>query len=342
MSVQPEEGMTENIDVGIHTNEGSGTARIYEDAAPYSPASKNTKSTSTRLDGVGNLLYHVHSTHCKSILCAKEETSLQFYEHVVIATAISRLWCFPKSCQVNVIPRFKIVDATFSLGPRKVPLLVWLLLAAALALIITGATFGGCRSCEDEWVDTGSQYDYYGSYESSGYYTSSGCHSSSGTCASLVIGVVLAAILVPILLIIPCIWKWHYVYLDVKTHSPNWFSSGAVTYAYRFKKMGFDHSTDDKAVFDEFYLVDYVYGSFNKGGNDTMSEAHLLSHFHHVSLATPIVPIHADNSVCDIVLPAVGVNHRNKHGRSNQEDAMATAVPGSIHPSFFAPKRIDV
>lgn len=30
----------------------------------------------------GNLLYHIHSTYFKPILFAKEETSLQFYDHV--------------------------------------------------------------------------------------------------------------------------------------------------------------------------------------------------------------------------------------------------------------------
>ena len=52
--------------------------------------------------------------------------------------------------------------------------------------------------------------------------------------------------------------------------------------------MGFDHATDDKATFDEFYLVEYVYGSFQKGGTDMMNEAHLLSHFDHVNLSAPI------------------------------------------------------
>ena len=43
------------------------------------------------LEATGNLLFHIHSTYFKPILFAKEETSLQFYEHVGMSTHM--LWC---------------------------------------------------------------------------------------------------------------------------------------------------------------------------------------------------------------------------------------------------------
>ena len=47
----------------------------------------NSAKVNSREDGLGNLLFHMHSVHINSILFAKEETSLQFYEHVGEYTA---------------------------------------------------------------------------------------------------------------------------------------------------------------------------------------------------------------------------------------------------------------
>lgn len=123
----------------------------------------------------------------------------------------------------------------------------------------------------------------------------------------------------------------------------SWFNfSNFDSYAFRFKKVGFDHSTDDNAIFDEFYLVDYVYGSFAKMGDEVMTEAHLLSHFHHVNLASSIAPHHADQSIREIVelapLQEVGAMRRKKHGDKGQKE---TAAVGA-RPTFFAPRSIEV
>ena len=125
----------------------------------------------------------------------------------------------------------------------------------------------------------------------------------------------------------------HYVYLDVKTKNKcGWACLRRFkTYTFRFKKVDFDHTTDDKAIFDEFYLVDYIYGSFSKGGDDVMNEAHLLNHFNHASLANPITPLHADNSVRDIVSPALGTIRRK-----NETTAVGT------RPSYFHPTSTEM
>ncbi len=68
-------------------------------------------------------------------------------------------------------------------------------------------------------------------------------------------------------------------------------------HTFGFKKMGFDHATNQQATFDQYYLVECVYGSLAHAANDVTNEAHLLSHFNHAALCTPIVPIHADNTV---------------------------------------------
>ncbi len=76
--------------------------------------------------------------------------------------------------------------------------------------------------------------------------------------------------------------------------------------------MGFDHATDEKATFDQYYLVEYVYGSLAHAGNVVTNEAHLLSHYSHAALCTPIIPIHADNYVDDHPLPSL-LQRRNNH-----------------------------
>jgi len=261
-----------------------------------------TANNDTTLEeGLGSLLYHVHSTHIKNLLCATETTSLQFYEHMVVATVTSQLWCFPKKYHVHVIPRFKIVNAAFSLGPRSIPWVVYLFLIAAMILIIIGAVMGGCSKCKDS-DGSSSSYSYY----SSSFYDSD-CD-SSGACACLVIGCLL---LIPVILLVlvPLIWKWHFIYLDVKSPSTRFFNFGGITsYSFRFKKIGFDMRANNQASFDEFYLIEYVFGSLGKAGNTVTSEAHLLSHFSHAALATPIVPIHADNTVRDLLVN--GLKHR--------------------------------
>lgn len=256
-------------------NEPIKNAQVYNDVTSLSPAfvnSNNTLSTGASTVGIGSILYHLYSTHYKSILFATETTSLQFYDHVVIATLTTQLWCFPKQCQSIVIPRFKIVNAAFTLGPKSIPMAFWVLLLTSLILIIIGVVDGGCSD------------DYY---------------SSSGSCAAVVIGSLLLVIPIPLLLLVPCLIKHQYIYLDVRTPRTkifHWFGIGGITtYAYRFKKVGFDHSTDDKAAFDQFYLIDYVYGSLGKGGNEVTSEAHLLSHYSYATLANPILPIEANN-----------------------------------------------
>ena len=164
MSVQPNKSVEANVSGAI-----------------YNDVEINSAKVDSREDSLGNLLFHMHSVHLKPILFAKEETSLQFYEHVgeyttafvvslsitkdtvltsiipVIATIIHQLWCFPKKVRTYVIPRFKIVDAYFTLGPRRLSWLFWLLLVLSVCFIAFGAIAGGCK-CE-------TYSSYYSSYK---------------------------------------------------------------------------------------------------------------------------------------------------------------------------------
>ena len=54
------------------------------------------------------------------------------------------------------------------------------------------------------------------------------------------------------------------------------------------QKIGFKHSADDKATFDQFYLMDYVCKPFGKQSAEDMYEYHVFSHFNHAGLAAPI------------------------------------------------------
>lgn len=56
------------------------------------------------IDGIGKFLFQMHSVHYAPPLFAKEETSLQFYEHVV------SIICTKKSVQIfSHNPKLKIV-----------------------------------------------------------------------------------------------------------------------------------------------------------------------------------------------------------------------------------------
>ena len=112
MSVQPNKSMEADV-----------SEAIYDDEINYA-------KIDPRVDSLGNLLFHMHSVHFKPILFAKEETSLQFYEHVgecaafvvclsitkdvvlisipVVATVIHQLWCFPKKVETRVIQGSKL------------------------------------------------------------------------------------------------------------------------------------------------------------------------------------------------------------------------------------------
>ena len=212
----------------------------------------------------------------------------------MIATVTTQLWCFPERVKVFVIPRFKIVDVAFSLGPRSVPAIAKFIMLIGIILAILGGAYGGCGSCPE--------YSYYS------------CAYNAGSCAMLVIGILLLLIPVPLLILLHFIRKHHYIYLDVKT-SPRYICGfgGVASYTFRFKKKGFDHATNKQATFDQYYLVEYVYGSLAKAGDVVTNDAHLLSHFHHAALCTPIVPIHADNTVNGHAVPSI-LQRRNNHG----------------------------
>ena len=68
MSIQPSKDKSDKPDINstIYGNRNDTTS----------------SKTPARIDGLGNLLFRMHSVHLKPILFAKEETSLQFYEHV--------------------------------------------------------------------------------------------------------------------------------------------------------------------------------------------------------------------------------------------------------------------
>jgi hypothetical protein len=102
----------------------------------------------------------------------------------------TKLWCFPKSMKTEVIPRYKIVDATFTYGPKNIPWPVYFLLLLGMLLVIIGLSLGGCR-------ESHSYYDYY--YDSS--------YSYAGACASSVLGFLVLLIPLPALLLVPCCFK---------------------------------------------------------------------------------------------------------------------------------------
>lgn len=261
--------------------EAGESLQLQTEDASLSPAVVGSEKSKGNL---GDLLYGVHSKHFTSVFGRREETDLKFYEHAVVATHTSQLCCLPKSYEVNVIPRFKIVDATITLGPRSIPKFLCFIIVVIAALLITFGTMnGGCdKAC------------YWGE-----------CYQDSGACASLTIGALMISVLLPLIILIPWLLKWQYIYFDVRkpASATSFFNRGGIiTYAFRLKKTGSDVRSD-VVFFDQSFVLNYVYGSLSLGGNQTTNEAHLLSHFNNASLATPIMPVYADKTVGELVVP---------------------------------------
>lgn len=126
------------------------------------------------------------------------------------------------------IPRFKIVDSSFTLGPRKISSIVWFLLLLSIIFIIIGAALGGCKPyCTSSQVVAAAAQAVEGSIDS--FYESilgsggsneedsiindlsaslpSNCTETSGSCPWLVIGCLMLVIPVPILLLSPWFFK---------------------------------------------------------------------------------------------------------------------------------------
>lgn len=236
------------------------------------------------LDGLGNLLFEMHSTMYAAPLFKKLETSLQFYEHVVKATVSRKLWCFPERSETVIIPRFKIVDCAFTLGPRFA-FFLWLIMLLSIILISIGTAVGGCKNTMT------TTYEGY-SYFSDSYYPTTITFYNSGACASLVIGYLMLVFCAIAFVLILFFYKLNYVRLDTvaaKKRGPfALFDRSIRSYDYCFKKIGFKHSAYDKAIFDQFYIMDYVCKPFGKQSTEDMYEYHVFSHFNHVGLADPI------------------------------------------------------
>jgi len=265
--------------------------------------------------GLGSLLYNVHSKYYTSIFGSKEETDLKFYEHAVVTTRTTQMCCLPKSYEITVIPRFKIVDASITLGPRSIPrLLTFLIVVVAAVLISVGSMNGGCG----EDCSFGHCYD-----------------SGSGPCACVVIGSLMLSILIPLIILIPWLLKWQYIYFDVRkpataTHFFN--RSGVVTYAYRLKKTA-GAVASDVVFFDQNFVLNYAYGALSLGGNQTTNEAHILSHFNNANLATPIMPIYADKTVGEFVVPKLLQRKPHKGDLNFVDHAPATPPLTPVAPS---------
>mmetsp|Transcript_5764 Transcript_5764/g.11776 ORF Transcript_5764/g.11776 Transcript_5764/m.11776 type:complete len:333 (-) Transcript_5764:70-1068(-) len=300
------------------TNNNISKIKASKMAAPLA----RSENTATE-EGIGQLLHQIRSKHMKKPLGITETTNLQFYEHAIVAKVSMQWCCFPKRYRVFVIPRFKIVDVSFSFGPRSVSWLFYFLLMLSIILISMGAVGGGCKkacgyfrrlspdyySDPDYFFGSDSEYDNYfpsSDYSLPGYdaygndvYGNKTCSVNGGPCASLVIGCLMLTIPVPYLLLRHFFKKWHYIYFAEKAPSRAFFNFGGIfPYVFRIKRTGFDMDAGNKANLDEFYIIDYVFGCICRNDGSTVTdEAHLLSHLNHGAIATPVVPVHADHTI---------------------------------------------
>lgn len=81
---------------------------------------------------VGKLLYRIQEKTKSSW------TSLEFYEHVLVYRSKEKWCCFPGKYNAEAVPRFKIVNVTFTNGRRNQCCCVCTLFTVGLALILAG------------------------------------------------------------------------------------------------------------------------------------------------------------------------------------------------------------
>ena len=127
---------------------------------------------------------------------------------VQVKAFVSRkLWCFPERSETIIIPRFKIVDCTFSLWPKF--MFFDLLALLSIFLIMFGHWRGGCNK-----TTATTAYAYGGNpYSSPSYYnpttTTTTSYNNSGACASLAIGcIMLVLCVIAFLLVLFFVKKW--------------------------------------------------------------------------------------------------------------------------------------
>ena len=141
----------------------------------------------------------------------------------------------------------------------------------------------------------------------------------------------------------------HYVDLEVSSPLKRHFilckPRSYERYSFRFKKIGFEHATDNKVAFDQFFLVDYVYESFSRSGAEVMDEAHLFSHFNHARLANPITPYHADESMRDLAMPSYLLHNESpnikRKRRKNGRNGFIESLPEST-VTHYQDKNIEI
>ena len=110
-------------------------------------------------------------------LAKANSTSLEGVQ--VKATVSRKLLCFPERSETVIIPRFKIVDCTFTLAP-SFEFYFLLIMLLSIILILVGTAAGGCKNTSTTTYGDGGY-----SYSSDSYSITS---YNSGACASLVIG----------------------------------------------------------------------------------------------------------------------------------------------------------
>jgi hypothetical protein len=110
----------------------------------------------TESSKVGKLLYEVENkrTKCDGNI---DWCSLQFYDHVLIVHSKHRWCCCPQKYYAEAIPRFKILNVTFTNGRRRQWRWVLLLLILGIFLMVIGilvlppkCTPSSCVYCYDE------------------------------------------------------------------------------------------------------------------------------------------------------------------------------------------------
>lgn len=144
-------------------------------------------------------LHYLNRLHSKHITwfapISTEETSLEFHPNFIVATVTRQFGCFlPKKRSVQIIPRSSVKSLSFTLGPRSIPKITYLIITASLLLIFSGAVLGGCHECKaDDGVDVfGYQLNY--------------CFVAA--CPFLVAGILMLMIPVPLLASYPLLSNW--------------------------------------------------------------------------------------------------------------------------------------
>ena len=207
---------------------------------------------------------------CK--MCTKN-LNVQFHPQAVVARTRNKTCCFwlPSSKSTLVIPRYKLTEVETGSGPRRLELWVYIVVIAAIILIVAGSS----RSdCDDD-------------YESSiSYYIPSSntdCNLSGAGICMIIFGSLLLVIVL--------------VFLIMRRRKDHWYTLKHYSRCHLFPCLvcASYAQLECEEKPDEEFLYEYVYDAIEQ--TNDLQFLHRFSHLNRAGLMDPIRERHTPNEL---------------------------------------------